>query len=240
MSIAIISGASRGIGRAIATELDKEGIDEMWFISRSYEDDYDFKTPVRHFPLDLSSPSFTETIKSALSDGGCEIKYLVCSAGVGYMGKLEELSEKEIGNIINLNCIALSLLTKICIPYMEKGGKILEIASGAGFSPQPSFSAYAASKSYVISLSRALRKELKPRKIGVTAVCPGPVDTDFFKELNPPEYKKKYAISAEKVAKKSIKCAKKNKAICSPSLSIKLVHLASKLLPTSLILRFYN
>ncbi len=240
MSIAIISGASKGIGRAMAMELDKECLDEMWFISRSYEDDGSFKTPVRHFPLDLSSPSFTETLKAALARGEYKIKYLVCSAGVGYMGKLEELSEKEIENTLSLNCTALSLLTKICIPYMEKGGKILEIASGAGFLPQPSFSAYAASKAYVISLSRALRKELMPRKIGVPAVCPGPVNTDFFKELNPPEYKKKYVISAEKVAKKSIKCAKKNKAICSPSLSIKLVHLASKLLPTSLVLKFYK
>jgi len=240
MNIAIISGASRGIGRAIAMELDKEGLDELWFICRSYEDNGDFRTPVKHLSCDLSSPLFTQAITNELNKGEYKIRYLVCSAGVGYMGKLDELSENEIENTVSLNCLALSLLTKICIPYIAKGGKILEIASGAGFLPQPSFSAYAASKSYVISLSRALRNELKPRKIGVTAVCPGPVDTDFFKELNPPDYKKKYAIPAIKVAKKSIKCAKKNKAICSPSLSIKLVHLASKLLPTSLILKFYK
>ena len=240
MSIAIISGASRGIGRAIAMELDKEGLDEMWFISRSYTDEGIYKTPVKHLSYDLFTPSFAESLKLALTENGYKIKYLVCSAGVGYMGKLEELSENEIENTIFLNCTSLSLLTKICIPFMENGGKILEIASGAGFIPQPSFSVYAASKSYVISLSRALRAELKPNNICVTAVCPGPVDTDFFKELDPPEYKKKYLISAEKVAKKAIKASKKNKAICSPSFSIKLVHLASKLLPTSMILKFYK
>ena len=240
MNIAIISGASRGIGRAIAAEIDRENLDQLWFISRSYEDKGDFKTPVRHFSLDLSSPSFTDAIKSALTESGCKIKYLVCSAGVGYTGKLEELTEEEIENTVALNCTALSLLTKICIPYMEKGGKILEIASGAGFLPQPLFSAYAASKAYVISLSRALRTELKEREINVTAVCPGPVDTDFFKELDPPEYKKKYVISAEKVAKKAIKSVKKNKAVCSTSLSIKLVHFISKLIPTSFILKFYK
>ena len=240
MSIAIISGASRGIGRAIAMELDKEGLDQMWFICRSYDSDGTFKTPVRHFSLDLSSSSFTEAIKSALAESGQRIKYLVCSAGVGYTGKLEELTEGEIESTVSLNCTALSLLTKICIPHMENGGKILEIASGAGFLPQPSFSVYAASKAYVLSLSRALRAELKPLKISVTAVCPGPVDTDFFKELNPPEYKKKYVISAESVAKKAIKAAKKSKAVCSTSFSMKLVHLASKLLPTSLVLKFYK
>lgn len=240
MNIAIISGASRGIGKAIAMELDKEGLDELWFISRSYEENYSFKTPVRHLSLDLLSPSFTETLKAALAKGEYKIKYLVCSAGVGYMGKLEELSEKEIENTLSLNCTALSLLTNICIPYMQKGGKILEIASGAGFLPQPSFSVYSASKAYVISLSRALRAELKPRKISVTAVCPGPVDTDFFKKLNPPEYKKKYVVSTEAVARKAIKASKKGKAICSPTLSMKLVHLVSKLLPTSLVLKFYK
>ena len=240
MNIAIISGASRGIGKAIATELDKENLDELWFICRSYEDTGEYKTPVRHFSLDLSTSSFAETIKSALSEGEYNIRYLVCSAGVGYMGEVADASLTEIDSMISINCTALTLLTGICLPNMSEGAKILEIASGAGFLPQPRFAVYAASKSYVISLSRALRQELKPRKIGVTAICPGPVDTEFFSALNPPEYKKKYVITAKKVAKKAVKSAKKGKAICSPTLSIKLVHLASKLLPTSLLLKFYK
>ena len=81
MNIAIISGASRGIGRAIAAEIDRENLDQLWFISRSYEDKGDFKTPVRHFSLDLSSPSFTDAIKSALTESGCKIKYLFKKSG---------------------------------------------------------------------------------------------------------------------------------------------------------------
>ena len=240
INIAIISGASKGIGKAMAKELDKEGLDQLWFVCRSYKNNDEYTTPIRHFSLDLSSSGFTEEIKSALSKGDYNIKFLVCSAGVGYMGNLDELSEDGIVKIIDINCSALTLLTKICLPYMDRGSKIIEIASGAGFLPQPHFSVYASSKSYVVSLSRALRQELKPRKINVTAVCPGPVDTQFFSALNPPEYKKKYLISPEMVAKKALKSAKRGKAICSPSFSIKMVHLASKLIPTSLIMKFWK
>ena len=240
MNIAVISGASRGIGYAIAKELDGYGLDEIWTISRTNGDFEGFKTRVRHFPLDMTNSSFVEVIKSALHEGEYKIKYLVCSAGVGYMGKVEDNTSEQISKMISLNCTALSLLTSICIPFMDTNCSVIQISSGAGFIPQPNFAVYAATKSYVISLSRALRKELKDRKIHVTAVCPGPVETEFFASLSAPEYKKKYLVSAEKVAKKAIKASRKNKAICSPSFSMKAVHLASKILPTSLLLKFYK
>ena len=107
--------------------------------------------------------------------------------------------------------------------------------------PQPYFAVYAASKAYVISLSRAIGYELKKNKISVTAVCPGPVNTSFFSSLeNVKEYKKKYLITPQRVAIGSLKAAKKRKKIYTPTLSMKLVHLASKLLPTSLALKFYK
>ena len=240
MNIAVISGASRGIGYAIAKELDGYGLDEIWTISRTNGDFEGFKTRVRHFPLDMTDSSFIEVIKSALHEGEYKIKYLVCSAGVGYMGKVEDNTSEQISKMISLNCTALSLLTSVCVPFMDTNCSVIQIASGSGFIPQPNFAIYAATKSYVISLSRALRMELKDRKIHVTAICPGPVETEFFASLGAPEYKKKYLISAERVAKKAIKASRKNKAICSPSFSMKAVHLASKILPTSLLLKFYK
>ena len=240
MNIAVISGASRGIGYAIAKELDGYGLDEIWTISRTKGDFKGFKTEIRHFPLDMTDSSFVEVIKTALSQGEYKIKYLVCSAGAGYMGSVESTSSEQIIKMISLNCTALSLLTSVCVPYMDTNCSVIQIASGAGFIPQPNFAIYAATKSYVISLSRALRKELKDRKIHVTAVCPGPVETEFFASLGAPEYKKKYLISAEKVAKKAIKASRKNKAICTPTFSMKAVHLASKILPTSLLLKLHK
>ena len=107
--------------------------------------------------------------------------------------------------------------------------------------PQPSFAVYSATKSYVISFSRALREELKKKKIAVTAVCPGPVDTPFFSGLeNVKEYKKKYAITPQKVAKKAMKASRKNKALSIPTFSMKMVQLSSKIIPLSLIMKFYK
>ena len=241
MNIALISGASRGIGLEFAKIIDGYNLDELWLICGKNTPSFEFKTPIRIYHTDLSEKSPFEKLKNNLSNENPNIKMLVCSAGVGYNGKLEDISEENIQNTVIINCSALSQLTKIAISYMSEGSKIIEIASGAGFLPQPDFAVYAASKSYVISFSRAIGHELSKKKISVLAVCPGPVDTDFFSGLeNVKEYKKKYAISAEKVAKGALKASKKGKKIYSPTLSIKMVHLVSKILPTSLILKFYK
>ena len=102
MNIAVISGASRGIGYAIAKELDGYGLDELWTISRTNGDFEGFKARVRHFSLDMTDTSFVEVIKTALSRGEYKIKYLVCSAGVGYMGSVDSTSSEQIIKMISL------------------------------------------------------------------------------------------------------------------------------------------
>ena len=243
MNIAIISGASSGIGRAITKELDKKGLDQLWLIALD-QDGLDnlgkeLNTNVKLFSLDLTNKDSYETIKSSLQADKPQIEYLVCSAGVGFNGDFDKISDKGISLTIELNCLALTLLTKCVEPYFTNGTKVIEIASGSGFAPQPGFSVYAASKSYVISLSRALNKEFKKKGVSFTAVCPGPVDTSFFASLeNVKEYKKKFVITPDKVAKKAIKSADKRRALCVPSLSMKLFHLASKIVPTSILISF--
>ncbi len=243
MKIAIISGASSGIGKAIAMELDTSGLDELWLIGRREDRlmsvQAELKTKAQIFPFDLTEISSFDKINSLLSNNQYEVEYLIASAGVGYTGTVESNSAKQISSMIDLNCRGLTLLINTALPNMAQGGKILNIASGAAFLPQADFAVYAATKSYVISLSRALRKELKPRKIKVTSLCPGPVDTEFFGGLeNVKDYKKKYLISPKIAARKGLAAVHKNKAICAPSISMKLLHLASKVLPTSLLLKF--
>lgn len=243
MKIAIISGASSGIGRSIARELDTVGLDELWLIGRRKDRllnlQSELKTKVQVLTLDLTDNQSFEKINSLLSNDKYEIEYLIISAGVGYTGKVECNSPVEISDMIDLNCRALTLLINSSLPYMSKGGKILNVASGAGLLPQADFAVYAATKAYVISLSRALRKELKGRKINVTALCPGPVDTEFFSCLeNVKEYKKKYLISPTTAARKGLSAVRKGKAICTPTISMKLLHLSAKILPTSLLLKF--
>ena len=241
MNIALISGASRGIGFEIAKLLDTEGLDELWLICGKNTPSYEFKTPFRLFHIDLAQIGSYNVVIDALRVTSPNVKFLVCSAGVGFNGSLDDISLENIDKTVMVNCASLSTLTKISTEYMSEGAKIIHIASGAGFLPQPYFATYSASKAYVISFSRAIGRELSKRKISVTAVCPGPVDTDFFSGLeNVAEYKKKHLISAEKVAVGSFKASKKGKKIYSPTISMKLAHLASKILPTNLILKFYK
>ena len=245
VNIAVISGASSGIGAEFAKELDKYGLDELWLIGRSKErlDNLtkELSSAVRLFQIDLSKIEAFDEIKLALNEVKPRISYLICSAGVGYNGKFEDITEEQIALTISVNCTALSLLNRLCLPYFDKDTRVINIASGSGFSPQPSFAVYAASKSFVISLSRALGHEQRKNSVYYTAVCPGPVDTEFFSNLeNVKEYKKKFLISPKKVAIGALKAAKNKRKVYTPTFSMKLVHLASKILPTSFILSFYK
>lgn len=245
MKIAIISGASSGIGKAFAKELDALQLDELWLIGRCEERlcalQSELATRSICHALDLTDNSAITVLKTLLAQGDYQIEYLVLSAGVGYNGAFADISCDNARQMIDINCSALTTLTSIALPYICKGGHIINIASSAGFLPQPNFAVYAATKAYVISFSRALRQELRARKIKVCAVCPGPVDTAFFQGLeNVKEYKKRYLISPERVARGAIKASRKNKAVYVPTFSMKLVHLISKILPTSWVLRFYK
>ena len=241
MNIALISGASRGIGLEFAKLLDEYNLDELWLICGKNTPSFEFKTPIRIFYTDLSQKSPYDEVSMELSSKSPVIKYLVCSAGVGYNGALSNISVENIENTVMINCSALSTLTKTALSYLDKGSRILHIASGAGFLPQPYFATYSASKSYVISFSRAIGQEVKKNGIFVTAVCPGPVDTDFFSGLeNVAEYKRKHLISAKRVALGALKASKRKRKVYSPTISMKLAHLASKIIPTNLILKFYK
>ena len=125
-----------------------------------------------------------------------------------------------------------------------RSATVINIASSAGFLPQPDFAVYAATKSYVISFSRAIAEELKDKGIAVTCICPGPVDTDFIKaSKNDPNatftgIKGKFVTSVDKLIPASLKAAKKGRTMYVHGFSQKLLHVASKILPTSWILFF--
>ena len=95
-------------------------------------------------------------------------------------GGVRELSVSDQTEMAELNCTALTAVTSMVLPFMPNNSRILQFASSAAFLPQPGFAVYAATKAYVLSYSRALNRELKDRGISVTAICPGPVKTEFF------------------------------------------------------------
>lgn len=185
-SVVIITGASSGIGREFAMQLDAHlrKTDEIWLIARRKERLKEvaekMRNNVRLISMDITKESQIERLEDMLSDHECEIRMLINCAGYGILGDFEALTASEQTGMVRTNCEALTNITHACLPFMVKGGRIINMASSAAFIPQPGFAVYAATKAYVNSFTLALGEELKNRGIFVTSVCPGPVDTEFF------------------------------------------------------------
>ena len=160
------------------------GLDEIWAVGRRKERlvklEEKVNIPVRKFVLDLSQEKEREILKAELERLKPQVKFLVNAAGFGKIGNVCDLPEKDQSGMVQVNCTALTAVTTMVLPFMPQNSRILQFASSAAFLPQPGFAVYAASKAYVLSYSRALNRELKGRKIFVTAICPGPVRTEFF------------------------------------------------------------
>lgn len=247
MKIAVITGASSGMGREAAYQLANTfpGIEELWLIARRKERllalQGAFPARIRCFGLDVTKEEDRKLLLEALETKKPQVKFLVNAAGVGRMGKLEEMLVEDQLSMIRLNCEALCAVTALVLPYMDENSRILQFASAAAFLPQPGFSVYAATKSFVLSYSRSLNQELRPRRIWVTAVCPGPVDTEFFDTaLNGcslPAYKKLFLAKPRKVVRQALRDAVAKKELSVYGFSMKLFYLGSRLLPHSLFFK---
>lgn len=256
--IAIITGSSSGIGKAFLEllandngEFYKAPFDEIWAVARREDALKELAASVKNVrvvPLaaDLSDDSGIKIIEDKLKAEEPVVGLLINSAGMGIKGKVMDKSAKVLDDTISINCSALSQMIRITVPYMKSSDNgapgIINIASSAGFLPQPGFAAYAASKSYVISFSRAMSCELKALGINVMAVCPGPVRTDFQrrategKEADFNDWRKNFVIDPVKLAGVSLKASRKGKRMLVYPFSQKLLHLASKIIPISWIL----
>lgn len=249
MRIAIVTGASSGIGREFVRQIERlyKELDEIWVIARreqclkNLEDEV--RTPLRIFVGDLTDSTIFTDIETVLKKEKPEIRMLVNAAGFGKSGSVESILEYEKDsqiNMIELNCTSLTRMTLVCLPYCSKGTRIIQMASAAGFCPQPGFSVYAATKSFVLSFSRSLASELKSKGISVTAVCPGPVDTEFFEVSGPITsiFKKMTMANAPDVVKQALKDSMKKKQLSIYGLPMQLSYLGSKLLPHRLLMKF--
>ena len=168
------------------------------------------------------------------------MKILIHAAGYGRAGKVGDGKISGETGMVRLNCEALCGVTHLALPYMSDHGRILLFASAAGFLPQPEFAVYAATKAFVISFGRALNRELYPRDIVVTCVCPGPVDTEFFAaagmDWELPFYKKICMANPERVVRRAIRDSMMGKELSVYGLFMKLFCLGCKILPHSWIL----
>ena len=248
--IAVVTGASSGMGRETALELSDRfsGLDEIWLIARREDRLWQLAGKLtcraKVLPMDLAKDSELSLLAGKLREEKPEVKILVNAAGFGKIGKIGNLPAEDERGMIDLNIGALTAVTRIVLPYMDDGGRILNYASSAAFLPQPGFGIYAATKAFVLSYSRALGVELRSRRIGVTAVCPGPVKTEFFDIAETygkvPIYKKLIMAKPERVVRLAIRDMTAGQAVSTYGLPMKAFRVFCKLVPHSVILRLWN
>ena len=186
----IITGASAGIGKALAYEFTKHNYD-LLLVARS-EDKLkklctelgeSYGITARFLPLDLLADDAAEKLLGFVKDNNINASYLINNAGMGDAGLFEKSDIQKDENIIRLNVLTLMRMNRLFIPYLKKngGGTIVNIASTLAFAPTAGEAVYAASKAFVLSFSQALYEETKKSNVSVLTICPGVTSTDFFK-----------------------------------------------------------
>lgn len=250
MKIAIITGASSGMGRELALAIDKTGeVDELWLIARREnrlnELAGELKTAARVFPLDLTEEQSVYSLAEELEGLNPEIKYLVSCAGYGKFGSHEQIADQDVTGMIDLNVKAVTLLAQKAAPYMGKGDHIVNLASISAYMPLENLAIYAATKAFVLSYSYALRAELKKKGVTVTAVCPGWTQTEFFVNAANGEQAKgpkkvKPMSDPRKVVKKAMRDARRGKAVSIYGAYWKLMHVMSKLFPKGFAMAIWH
>lgn len=235
---ALVTGASSGIGYEISKYLAKRGYDII-VVARNRQALENLKneiqTNVQIACMDLSVVDNCVKLYENFKDENIDV--LINNAGFGMYGNFDILDMNKEIEMINVNILACDILTKLFLKDMKKrdSGYILNVGSIAGFMPGPLMSSYYASKSYVVKLTQAIRKELKKSKSGVSVsvLCPGPVNTNFNNTAGV-----KFAVrplSSEYVAKYAVDMLFKKKLVIVPGFTIKLARFFSKFTPDNIL-----
>ena len=185
MNIAVVTGASSGMGKEFVLQLPQYvSVDEIWVIARREDALNALKAqcslPVRPVVLDLCQDSAFEAYQALLEVEKPNVRLLVNAAGFGKFGSFQNIPMADELRMIDLNCKALVAMTRLTLPYMSKGSHILQLDSLSAFQPVPYITTYGATKSFVLSYSRAMNAELKGSGIRMMAMNPGWVKTEFF------------------------------------------------------------
>jgi short-subunit dehydrogenase len=246
----VITGASSGIGAALAHEFAAHG-HELVLVARREQALVAIAEAIAAkgsprptvLRLDVARVDAARDIGEALARRGLEPEIVVNNAGFGLLGSADKLDRPAQLAMIDLNVRALTDLSLAFIESLErrKGG-ILNVASTAGFLPGPGMAVYYATKAYVVSFSEALHQELKPRGVRVTALCPGPVPTEFQARagMGSDFFPSFLVRSAESVAKDAYRGLKEGRRLVVPGFGNKLVPALAPFSPRSILLRIIH
>ena len=246
MKIAIVTGASSGMGREFVRQL--HGYiqpDEIWAIARRKtaleELASETDIPVRPIVLDLGEAESFRVFSALLEAEKPDVQLLVNAAGFGKFGDFQGIPLEDDLDMIDLNCKALVAMTRLVLPYMHRGSHILQLDSLSAFQPVPYITTYGATKAFVLSYTRACNAELKPQGIRMMAMNPAWVKTEFFNRAfqtnNRVQYFNYVQEAGDVVAQGLKDLYRSKKDVSIPGLGVKLQVLGVKLLPHKLVMK---
>lgn len=251
MKIAVVTGASSGLGREFVLQLarSERHLEEIWVIARRQDRLEALRplspVPLRVLPLDLTLSSAIDALEAQLKEAAPEIEVLVYAAGFGRMGDAQSVPRQDSAAMIRLNCQAAVEITQLCLPYIGARGRIVEVCSTAAFQPMPYFNVYAATKAFLYRYSLALGRELRGQGITVTAVCPYWIrDTEFISvaKQSGSQTVRHFPLSSgvRRVAARALLDSRRGCAVSTPGLVCTVHRAAAKCLPSGVLMTLWE
>ncbi len=249
---ALITGASSGIGRELARQLAPHAATLILVarrMDRLEEVRQELARPgleVHCHSVDVADAAQIETLLELVAGSGMSVDFLINNAGVGDHGLFEESDWERVKAMLDVNIQALTRLTHAFLPQLVRSGHgaILNVSSIASYLPLPKMAVYAATKAYVTSFSEAIRGELRGTGVSVTALCPGPVETEFFILAERPEAKEQgpapeiFKVPVEQVAREGLEAVLRDRPRVIPGWLVWAVMTFTSLLPFFLVRLF--